>query len=104
MSISERYRQLVADLMAAIKQIEDEGSSERAMQVLRNGADMLEEHVESVGEIPRMRIEQDLSPVLLDAHNLLDRGRLLLTEGEFESHAALVWDLQQMLYRLLNDL
>ncbi|MDY0213081.1 MAG: hypothetical protein RBR06_08760 [Desulfuromonadaceae bacterium] len=104
MSISERYRQLVANLAATVKQIEDGESSERALKVLHNGVDMLTEHVESVGEVPRMHIEQHLSPVLLDAHNLLDRGRLLLIEGGAESQADMVWEIQQMLYRLLNDL
>jgi hypothetical protein len=51
-----------------------------------------------------MRIEQHLSPILLDAHNLLDRARLLLAEDGAETSAARVWDIQQMLYRLLNDL
>ena len=104
MSISERYRQLVADLVSAVKQIEDEDAPARALKVLRNGVDVLEDQEESVGEIPRMRIEQHLSPILLDAHNLLDRARLLLAEDGAENSAARVWDLQQMLYRLLNDL
>lgn len=104
MSISERYRLLVADLTATVKQIEDEGSSTRALKVLHTGVELLTEHVESVGEVPRMRIEQHLSPVLLDAHNLLDRGRLLLVEGGAEAHAQRVWEFQQQLYRLLNDL
>ncbi len=104
MSISERYRQLVENLTVTVKQIEAAESSERALKVLRNSVEMLEEHVESVGEIPRMRIEQHLSPILLDAHNVLDRGRLLLVEDEAESQAEMVWDFQQMLYRLLNDL
>jgi len=104
MSISERYRQLVADLIATVKQVEDEGGTARALKVLRNGADLLEDQVESVGEIPRMRIESHLSPILLDAHNLLDRARLLLVEDGLDASAARVWDIQQQLYRLLNDL
>lgn len=104
MSISERYRQLVADLVATVKQVEDEDAPARALKVLRNGLHVLEEQEESVGEVPRMRIEQHLSPFLLDAHNLLDRARLLLVEDGAKTSAARVWDIQQMLYRLLNDL
>ena len=104
MSISERYRQLVADLVATVKQIEDENASDRALKVLRNGVKLLKEQEESIGEIPRIRIEQHLSPILLDAHNLLDRARLLLAEDGAETSADRVWDIQQMLYRLLNDL
>jgi hypothetical protein len=104
MSISERYRQLVADLVTTLKQIEDENAPERAVKVLRNAVKVLEEQAESVGEIPRMRIEHHLSPVLLDAHNVLDRARLLLVEEGAETPANQVWDIQQTLYRLLNDL
>lgn len=104
MTISERYRQLVADLVATVKQIEDGDAPAHALKVLRNGMNMLEEQKESVGEIPRMRMEQHLSPILLDAHNLLDRARLLFAEDGAQSSAAKVWDVQQMLYRLLNDL
>ncbi len=104
MSISERYRQLVADLTATVKQIEGGESSARALKVLYNGVDMLEEHEESVGEVPRIRIEQHLSPILLDAHNLLDRARLLLIEEGAGVGAEKVWEIQQMVYRLLNDL
>jgi len=104
MSISERYRQLVADLVATVKQIEDGDAPERALKVLHNAVKLLDEQVESVGEIPRMRIEHHLSPILLDAHNVLDRGRLLLAEDGAEASATRIWNIQQMLYRLLNDL
>ncbi len=104
MSISERYRQLVADLVTTVKLIENENAPARALKVLHNGTNLLSEQLESVGEIPRMRIEQHLSPILLDAHNLLDRARLLFAEDGAEASATKVWELQQMLYRLLNDL
>ncbi|MDY0292360.1 MAG: hypothetical protein RBR02_08510 [Desulfuromonadaceae bacterium] len=104
MSISERYRQLVADLVATVKLIENEHAPARALKVLHNGANLLSEQLEAVGEVPRMRIEQHLSPILLDAHNLLDRARLLFAEDGAEASATKVWELQQMLYRLLNDL
>jgi hypothetical protein len=51
-----------------------------------------------------MRIEAHLSPVLLDAHNILDRARLLLLDDGAKVSADQVWEIQQMLYRLLNDL
>jgi hypothetical protein len=104
MSISERYRQLVTDLVATVRQIEEENAPARTLKVLRNGINVLDEQVESVGEIPRMRIEAHLSPVLLDAHNILDRARLLLLDDGAKVSADRVWEIQQMLYRLLNDL
>ena len=104
MSISERYRQLVSDVVATVRQLEEQGAPQRALTVLRNGKQVLEEQLESVGEIPRINIEYQLSPVLLNAHNLLDRGRLLLIEGGADAFAPQIWVFQQMLYRLLNDL
>nr|WP_320115260.1 hypothetical protein [uncultured Desulfuromonas sp.] len=106
MSISERYRDLVDEVDVMIKAFQtDEATcgAKRALQVLNHAHKTLAELAEDVGEIPRMKIEAQLSPVLLDAHNLLDRGRLLLEEQQLTA-AHKVWDIQKKLYRLLNDL
>ncbi|EAT15254.1 hypothetical protein [Desulfuromonas acetoxidans] len=106
MSISERYRDLVDEVDVMIKSFHsDEVTREakRALQVLNQARNTLADLAEDVGEIPRMKIESQLSPVLLDAHNLLDRGRLLLEEQQLAA-AHKVWDIQKKLYRLLNDL
>jgi hypothetical protein len=61
-------------------------------------------HEESVGDIPQLRLEGELTPVLLKAHTQLDRGRLLLEETGEEDLAAAVWEAEQRIYRLLNAL
>ena len=107
MSISERYRELVAEVQVMIKSLradEQSDATERVFRVIDQAVAILVEQEEAVGEIPRMRIDRDLSPVLLDAHNLFDRARLLLEEDECDSEAAKVWNVQKKLYRLLNDL
>jgi hypothetical protein len=106
MSISERYRDLVEEVDGIVKSLHaDEATrtAARALQVLDQALETLEEQAEEVGEIPRMKIEAKLSPVLLDAHNLFDRGRLLLEEQQLAA-AHKIWDVQKKLYRLLNDL
>ncbi|OQY18905.1 MAG: hypothetical protein B6I36_05770 [Desulfobacteraceae bacterium 4572_35.1] len=107
MSISDRYRQLVAEVQSLAKfmrQDENSDATERIFRIIDQGMKTLLEHDEMVGEIPRMRIERDLSPVLLSAYNLFDRARLLLDEDGCEQEAAKLWEVQQKLYRLLNDL
>lgn len=107
MSISERYRDLVGEVQILIKGLrldEQSDATERVFRVIDQAVAILVEHVEVVGEIPRMRIDRDLSPVLLDAHNLFDRARLLLEEDECDTEAVKVWNVQKKIYRLLNDL
>lgn len=107
MSISERYRELVAEVQSLIKALrcdEQSDATERVFRVIDQAVAILVEHDEMVGEIPRMKFESVLSPVLLDAHNLFDRARLLLEEDECDNEATKVWDVQTKLYRLLNDL
>jgi len=105
MSISERYRELVAeikDLLAGVATTaEQEG---REVREIRKATEGLVELQESVGEIPRIRLEADLTPVLLKAHNQLDRARLLYEEQGREDLAAALWEMEQKIYRLLNDL
>lgn len=105
MSISERYRDIVSNIETFLDQSRDTGGAlgkearhaEKALVTLR-------ELAEGVGEIPRIRLEGELTPVLLKAHGQLDRARLLFEEGGAEDAGAAVWELEQQIYRLLNDL
>jgi hypothetical protein len=106
MSISDRYRDLVSDVKALDGQLQGlagelAGAVEKSVKQAVTG---LVELQESVGEIPRIRLEADLTPVLLKAHGRLDRARLLLEEQGAEDQAAAVWEMEQKIYRLLNDL
>ncbi len=106
MSISDRYREIVGDVQQLLAGLragagEEEG---KEIRVIAKGAELLVELEEQVGEIPRIRLETELTPVLLKAHSQLDRARLLLEEQGAEDRAAGVWDIEQKIYRLLNDL
>ncbi len=105
MSISDRYRQIVietSDLLEGMKKKCEEGC--RELRMVDQAAQGLAELQEVVGEIPRIRLEAKLTPVLLKAHSRLDESRLLLEEQGEEDRAAAVWELEQKIYRLLNDL
>jgi hypothetical protein len=110
MSISDRYRDLSEEVrvFASIqnKKIkEDAGDSlKAAVKSLQKADKVLDELKESVGEIPRISLEFKLTPVLMKAHNNLDRSRLDYTDADDEQMAKEVWELQQKIYRLLNDL
>jgi len=106
MSISERYRDLVADVQAMLGTLQADESlpQGRELRTVAQAAAGLGELEERVGEIPRIRLESELTPVLLKAHTQLDRGRLLLEELGAEDRAAALWELEQKIYRLLNDL
>ena len=110
MTISDRYR----DLSEQVRRFttvqkkntatDAEGPVKDALKGLKKADGVLAELEESVGEIPRIRLEFELTPVLMKAHNNLDRSRLDYLEAEDEKTAAEVWELQQTIYRLLNDL
>lgn len=110
MSISDRYRSLADDIKAFVasqkKQINKDSSPElnQALRSVSKGYQIVDELREGVGEIPRIRLEDDLTPILMKAHNNLDRGRLAFLDAEDEKSAVTVWELQQTIYRLLNDL
>lgn len=105
MSISERYRELVAEVQEVLAGITSAVAEDgREVREIRKATEGLVELQESVGEIPRIRLEGDLTPVLLKAHNQLDRARLLFEEQGREDLAASLWELEQKIYRLLNDL
>ncbi len=101
MTISERYRELVREVAESLGSLDAESPEAREV---RKASLELATLQESVGEIARIRLEGELTPVLLKAHSQLDRARLLLAEDGAEDLAAAVWELEQKIYRLLNDL
>jgi|GEM_PF-397383 len=104
-TISDRYRELTDEAGRLLRQLEaDPEALPSEAKWLGQATETLDELSEGVGEIPRMRLESRLTPVLLRAHNRLDRARLLIEERGEEDCAASVWELEQRIYRLLNDL
>jgi hypothetical protein len=106
MSISDRYRELVgevSDLQEGFRKGEDV-EERKEFRLVAQATAGLAELSERVGEIPRIRLEAHLTPVLLKAHTQLDRARLLLEERGEQDRAAAVWEMEQKVYRLLNDL
>jgi hypothetical protein len=107
MTISERYRKLYQDILAFSQGFQGEccAEAERVpQQLFEKALGELAPFDEAVGEIPRIRLEEKLTPVLLKSHSVLDRARRLLDEGGESDRAAEVWELEQQIYRLLNDL
>lgn len=106
MRISDRYRQIYEGVNSQLDKLKPGGDETvaGALQALCNGADELEAHLESVGEIPQIKLEQRLSPVLLQVHAQLDRARVLFATAGMDREASNLWELEQQIYRLLNDL
>ena len=105
MSISERYRDIVSNIDRFLDQSRTaDGELGKEGRHVEKALVTLRELAEGVGEIPRIRLENELTPVLLKAHGQLDRARLLFEEGGAEDAGAAVWELEQQIYRLLNDL
>jgi hypothetical protein len=106
MSISERYRQILERIdreSDRLYEILPEDTA-NALRLVDIAAEELQDWVDLVGEIPQFQLEAKLSPVLLKAHGDLDRARVLLEKYEHQGAGAMVWELEQELYRLLNDL
>ena len=106
MSISNRFRDIAKEVDAFRVQLRGcEPKAEQGARIVKKASKGLQEWVEPVGEIPRMRLEFQLTPILLKAHDTLDKARLLFEEVEgLDVQADVAWDLQQKIYRLLNDL
>ena len=110
MSISDRYRSLAEDIKAFIatqKKTINKDSIPELQQALRSvskGYRVIDELREGVGEVPRIRLDEELTPLLMKVYNSLDQGRLNFLDAEDEPSAIEVWELQQTIYRLLNDL
>lgn len=100
MNISVRYRSLVEDVRCLRQGAQDE-KEERLIDRALTELATLEE---GVGEVPQMRLEAELTPVLLKAHSLLDRSRLLREEDGQQDRVAVIWEMEQQIYRLLNSL
>jgi len=106
MSISERYRQVLEQIETEADRLY-ETLPEDTVKALRQvdiAAEDMQDLVETVGEIPQYQLEVKLAPVLLKSHECLDRARVLLEKHGHEKPAATVWELEQLIYRLLNDL
>ena len=106
MSISERYRQL-------LEQIDHQSdclyetlpeTTASALRLVDIAAEDLQDWVDVVGEIPQLQLENKRSPVLLKAHADLDRARVMLEKDDHQQASVVIWELEQGLYRLLNDL
>jgi len=106
MTISDRYREITREVQSFAANFDGEGGDEahRRFREARKAVMVLEELHEAVGEIPRIKLEAKLTPVLLKAHLKLDQARLLFEEAGEEDRAGAAWALEQKIYRLLNDL
>jgi hypothetical protein len=105
MSVSNRFRDISRDVADFLVQLAGcDETAGRGAQAVRKASEGLAEWAEQVGDVPRMNLEFKLTPVLLKAHNNLDRARLLFEEAGLDEQAAAAWELQQKIYRLLNDL
>jgi hypothetical protein len=106
MSVSNRFRDIAKDV--AVFRTELKGCDPRAEQgarIVKKASKGLQEWVDQVGEVPRMRLESQLTPILMKAHDTLDKARLVFEDIEgLDAQADAAWDLQQRIYRLLNDL
>jgi hypothetical protein len=106
MTISDRYREITREVQSFIASLGEggEGEGQRRIREAGKAVAVLNELLESVGDIPRIKLESKLTPVLLKAHQKLDQARLLFEEAGEEDRAAKSWELEQRIYRLLNDL
>jgi len=106
MSFSERYRQVLAQIDQQSDHLYEilPESTVKALRSVDKAAEVLQDWVEAVGEISQFKLEEKISPVLLEAHGYLDRARVVLEADGYTEAGTMVWELEQMLYRLLNDL
>ncbi len=106
MSISERYRQILEQIESEVDQLYKTlpETTANALRLVDLAAEELQDWVESVGEIPQFQLESKLSPVLLTSHAHLDRARVMLEADEHQKASEIIWGLEQLIYRLLNDL
>jgi len=106
MSITERYRQILERIDRESDHLYEilPESTANALRLVDIAAEELQDWVDLVGEIPQLQLEAKLSPVLLKAHGDLDRARVLLENDEHQDAGEMIWELEQGLYRLLNDL
>ncbi|MGK2907352.1 MAG: hypothetical protein ACSLFH_13555 [Desulfuromonadales bacterium] len=106
MSVSNRFRDIAKDVAAFRTQLTGgDPRAEQGARIVKKASKGLQEWVDQVGEVPRMRLESQLTPILMKAHDSLDKARLVFEEIEgLDAQADATWELQQRIYRLLNDL
>ena len=106
MSISDRYRQLLERIDHESDHLYEilPESTVNALRLVDIATEELQDLADSVGEIPQFQLESKLSPVLLSAHSYLDRARVMLEKDGQQRGIDIVWELEQGIYRLLNDL
>ena len=105
MSISNRFRDIAKDVATFWANLKGcDVRAEQGSRVVKKANKGLQAWVEQVGEIPRMRLEFQLTPVLMKAHDILDKARMLFEEEGFDEYETATWELQQKIYRLLNDI
>ena len=106
MTISERYREILNQLESQSDRFYEilPEDTAKALRLVDMAAEEMQDWVESVGEIPLMQMDSKLSPVLLKAHSQLDRARVMLNEAGHQEVVDSIWELEQLIYRLLNDL
>ena len=107
MKIADRYRQLAQQSAILARKFAEQPDGlriDRAVDLLTNATEELSAWSERVGEIPQLQLENKLSPVLLQVHSTLDRARVLYEDAEKTAEGAQIWEVEQLIYRLLNDL
>jgi len=106
MSISERYRQLLGRIDQESDHLYEilPEHTVKSLRLVDMAAEELQDWVDAVGEIPQLHLDSKLSPVLLKAHEYLDRARVSLEKDGHQKAVDIIWELEQGLYRLLNDL
>ena len=106
MSISNRYRQILERIDRESDHLYEilPESTVNALRLVDIATEELQDWADSVGEIPQLQLESKLSPVLLNAHGYLDRARVMLEKDGHQRGVDIVWELEQGIYRLLNDL
>lgn len=105
MSVSNRFREIAREISEFQTGLEVLGETAgKGRKPVNKASECLQEWLDQVGDIPRKSLEFKLTPVLLKAHNHLDRARLSFEEDGRADQAATTWALQQKIYRLLNDI
>jgi len=106
MSISQRYRQILERIDQQSDHLYEilPESTATALRLVDIATEELQDWADLVGEIPQFKLEEKLSPVLLNAHAQLDRARVMLEKADHPQAGEIIWELEQGIYRLLNDL
>ena len=83
MTISDRYRDITREVQTFVAGLGDgeAGAENRRFREAAKAVAALEELRDGVGDIPRIKLESKLTPVLLKAHQKLDQARLLFEEA-----------------------